>query len=35
MPQVQFAFEFESGKLVEWPNGNLVTVLSPNYHSAV
>ena len=30
MPQVQFAFEFESERLVEWPNGNLVTVLSPN-----
>ena len=31
MPQVPFAFEFES----EWPNGNLATVLSVNCDSAI
>ena len=30
MPQVPFAFEFES----EWPNDNLATKQSPNYHSS-
>ena len=28
MPQAPFAFESE------WPNGNLVTEQSPNYHSS-
>ena len=31
MPQVPFAFEFES----ERPNGNLVTKQSLNYHLAI
>ena len=30
IPQVPFAFEFESG----WPNDNSVTKQSPNYHSS-
>ena len=30
MPQVQFAFEFES----EWPNGNSATKQLPNHHSS-
>ena len=31
MSQVPLAFEFES----EWPNGNLTTKQSLNYHSAI